>query len=297
VLQWEYDTRMVGTSLKFRAVVAFLLDGVPHHAAGTWKPSKKQAQRDAAERALGLLVNRWGELALLEQPEACKALFTGPSGSGATEAESAGPGGGVRVLLEDFCGRLAPYISMPPHWSHRWEGDFCQAFVEIRLLDVAHTFPGKACQNLSVAYTDVARRVLWYLQCPGFEDAFEPDFEYVRAAAQTIPEPATSWVREVGMEGDEQQLAERKTTIMRVQNRLQQAYARQLEAGTSPWYWSYEKDPKDRGWPPLFRATVHVPLASRTFVGAWLRGQREAQIDTCAQISQFLDQEFPRIRA
>jgi len=304
VLQWEYDTRMIGTALEFRATVAFLLDGVPHHTVGIWKPSKKLAQRDAAERALGLFVNRWGELAALESPASSSGspaqpqLFS-PMGTGSKQAcaTSRPPVAcDIRALLEDFCARLTPHPSPPPQWSHRWDGGLCQAFVEVRLLDVSHTFPGKPCEDQEIAHADVARRVLWYLQCPGFEDAFEPDMEYVRAAAQTIPEPPASWAKDGDSEAEEQQLAERKTTIMRIQNRLQQAYARQLEAGTSVWYWSYERDPKDKDWPPLFRATVHVPLAARTFVGAWLRGQREAQIDTCAQISGFLDTEFPRKR-
>merc|ERR1712136_176230 len=45
----------------FRATVAFMLDGVPHHVAGGWERSKKTAQRDAASRALGLFVGRWTE--------------------------------------------------------------------------------------------------------------------------------------------------------------------------------------------------------------------------------------------
>lgn len=290
VLQWEYDTRMIGTSLEFRATVAFLLDGVPHHTVGVWKPSKKLGQRDAAERALGLLVNRWGELMALEK-EGSLAKPPGRPCSGDTAVTD------TRALLEDFCSRLEPYPASQPQWSHRWDGDICQAFVEVRLLEVSHTFPGKQCKDQEAAYDDAARRVLWYLQCPGFEDAFEPDAEYVKLAAQTIPEPSASWAKDGDLEAEEQQLAERKTTIMRVQNRLQQAYARQLEAGTSVWYWSYERDPKDKGWPPLFRATVHVPLAARTFIGAWLRGQREAQISTCAHIWDFLDAEFPRSRA
>jgi len=285
VLQWEYDTRMIGTSLEFRATVAFLLDGVPHHTVGVWKPSKKLAQRDAAERSLGLFVNRWGELAAMEQVTVQASPQPGRPLVGKND---------VRAVLEDYCTRLMPCPAPPPQWSHRWESGLCQAFVEVRLLDVSHTFPGKPCQEQEAAHADAARRVLWYLQCPGFEESFEPDLEYVKAAAQTIPEPAASWSKDGDAEGEEQQLAERKTTIMRVQNRLQQAYARQLEAGTSVWYWSYERDPKDKGWPPLFRATVHVPLAARTFIGAWLRGQREAQINTCTQIAEFLDTEFPR---
>ncbi|CAE8586677.1 unnamed protein product, partial [Polarella glacialis] len=93
----------------------------------------------------------------------------------------------------------------------------------------------------------------------------------------------------------QQQLAERKTTIMRVQNHLQQAFARQLEAGARVWYWSFEKDLQDKGWPSLCRATVHIPLASRTVTGSWTRGQREAQIQTCAIVSDFLELDFHKI--
>lgn len=296
VLQWDYETRMSGTSLKFKALVAFLLDGVPHHVAGAWKPSKKLAQRDTAERTLGLFVNRWGELALTEHSEAAVPVATRPSRA-AEAAETQGAQGAQARLLA-FCETLASYVTSPPRFSSRVEANgLCQAFVELGLLEVPHTFPGRPCRTAEDALTDAARRVLWYLQCPGYEEAFEPDVDFVRQAAQTIPGPATAWVRgEACEDGEEQQLAERKTTIMRVQNRLQQAYARQLEAGTSPWYWTFEKDPRDRGWPPLCRATVHVPLAGRTFVGEWFRGQREAQISTCTQISEFLDREFPRTK-
>mmetsp|Transcript_90463 Transcript_90463/g.240273 ORF Transcript_90463/g.240273 Transcript_90463/m.240273 type:complete len:379 (-) Transcript_90463:225-1361(-) len=204
VLQWDYETRMMGTSLKFKAIVAFLLDGVPHHAAGTWKASKKIAQRDAAERALGLFVNRWGALALEER---CAASW--PQNRGIGSSSSSSTCMDARVQLEEFCGRLVPHVAMPLHWRHRWEGKFCQAFVDVRLMEVDHTFPSRSCQSIDVAYMDVARRVLWYLQCPGFEDAFEPDFEYVRAAAQTIPEPALGWVREADSEGEDQQSADR----------------------------------------------------------------------------------------
>lgn len=299
VLQWDHDTRMTGASLEFRATVAFLLDGVPHHTVGSWKSSKKLAQRDAAERTLGLFVNRWGEL-MLQQQEMMEQSSTPskPHTAGADQQQGLTPehcAVSEMQCLEDFLVKC-PYSQAMPQWSHRWENDLCQAFAEVRLLSVSHTFSGKSCDCLEAAYADVARRVLWYLHAPGWEDAFEPDVEYVRTAAQEIPEPAPGWVKDGDSEGEDQQLAERKTVIMRVQNRIQQAYARQLEPGTSVWYWSYERDIKDKGWPPLFRATVHLPLAGRTFVGAWLRGQREAQIDACSQITEFLDEEFPRSR-
>lgn len=301
VLQWAYETRMVGMCLEFQATVAFILDGVPHHIVGDWKHSKKLAQRDSAERALGLFVSRWGELALKDGPVPTgrSPLPADHGAAGKANADlscTAVAGAAVEVaILEKFCSQLLPQCTEPLQWSHRWEGNLCQAFVEIRLFDVPHTLSGKPREDVEAASADAARRALWYLQCPGFEDYFELDPDYVAAAAHVIPGPPAGWARDNTSEGEEQQLAERKTAVMRVQNRLQQAYARQLEAGTSVWYWSYERDPRDRGgWPPLFRATVHVPLANRTFSGSWLRGQREAQIDACAQISEFLDIEFPR---
>jgi hypothetical protein len=289
VLHWDYDTRMAGTSLEFRATVAFLLDGVPHHSAGIWKPSKKQAQRDAAERALSLYHN-WNNLTALVEQESGAVASKEPEES-PRQADHAG-------LLRDFCARLAlHHPTPPPEFSHKWDGDGrCQSFVRLRLLGVLHTFCGQLCDCREAAEGDVARRVLWYLQLPGTQDAFELDSDFVKSAAQTIPEPTTTWPKDSDMgEEAEKELVERKTTLMRVQNRLQQAFARQLEAGTSVWNWTYERDLNEaEAWPPLFRATVQVPLAGRTFVGEWQRGQREAQIDACAHIVRFLDAEFPR---
>jgi len=285
VLQWDYDTKMVGTSLEFRATVAFLLDGVTHHTVGVWRPSKKLAQRDASERTLGLFVSRWASLITLDEL------------TGSTEVEPLPPADSKVDLLEKFCKRLSlDREAEPVSMSHRWDGGTCQAFVEIQLLDVPHTFAGVAKPTQDAAYEDVARRVLWYLQCPGYEDCFEPDTKYVKAVAQDIPKPAFCWCKDEN-EGEEKNLAERKTTIMRVQNKLQQAYARQLEAGKSVWYWSYECDNKDKSWPGLFRASAHVPLADRVFTGTWQQGQREAQINTCGLISKFLDEEISKAKA
>jgi len=295
VLQWCHDTRMVDSCLEFRATVSFLLDGVPHHTVGSWKPSKKQAQRDVSERALGLFVGHWGD-------------FVGLDGAADVDTEMVCVDtpqlttSSMEPLedLQHYCTKLAPPPNCPPRWSHVLSDSLYQAFVEVVLFGIPHTFPGKRCQSQEVAYDDCARRVLWYLQQPGYEDAFEPDMEFAKVAAQDIPEPASCWAKESLLNDrtgeEEQALAERKTAVMRVQNRLQQAYARKLEAGTSVWYWSYDRDPKDKSWPPLFRAIAHVPLAGKTFVGGWVRGQREAQIDTCTQISEFLDVEFANTR-
>jgi len=284
VLQWDYDTRMCSTSLEFRATVAFLLDGVPHHSAGIWKPSKKLAQRDAAERALALYVDLWGDL----------AAATGREGA-------LGPGHGDVEALRSFCRRLAVHHpAPPPEFDHRWDGEGrCHSLVQVELLGVSHTFSGQPRDSPEEADADVARRVLWYLQCPGLEDAFEPDWDFARAVAQEIPEPATTrWAKDNRDDETEvqiaEQVAERKTTVMRVQNRLQQLFAKQIETGSTVWHWSYMRDKRDKQWPPRYRAVVRVPLVSQSFSSDWIRGQKEAQIDACEKLLEFLEAQFPK---
>lgn len=318
VLRWGYDTRMAGVKgfesacLEFRASVAFLLDGIPHHATGSWRLSKKMAQRDAAERTLALFVNRWGQVAM--KVLGYSVSYSGGATACKVDVEDAAEGqveeeeeleetegddsslGPETVVLGEFCSnRMRPAVAGLPAWSHRSDGNQFQAFAEVLIFGVPHTFPGKNSDSQLEAYADAARRALWYLQCPGYEYLFEPDPDFVRAASQCLPDASPSWQRDgLGARGEELQLAaERKTLVMRVQNRLQQVYARQLEAGTSVWYWSYDRQPRDRGWPPLIRATVHVPLAGSTFTGTWTRGQREAQLETCMKIVAYLDEAFP----
>jgi len=321
VLQWEYSTRMAGTSLEFRATVAFMLSGVPHHVAGVWMPSKKRAQRDAAERAVGMYAMPGREEPLLDQVES--SPFSTPKVEQERRHVESSPFSTPKVVqepravcwadwtdleldsenglqtevddLKDYCFKKG---SPPPVWSYRFDdADGCRAFVEIRLMGVAHTFSGQTCADEEMAEVDVAKRVLWYLGVPSMKDTFEPDFDYVRAAAHDIPEPMTTdWVKDGVSNGEDEQLAEKKTTIMRVQNRLQQVYARQLEAGTSVWHWRFLKDRKDRQWPPRYRAVVTVPFANQTFASDWVLGQREAQIDACEKLSEFLEGQFPRAR-
>jgi len=103
-----------------------------------------------------------------------------------------------------------------------------------------------------------------------------------------MPAPAASWVATL-QNGESVQAAERKTTLMRVQNRLQQVFARQLKPGQGVWEWSYEADPDDTAWPPTCRAKVQIPAAKQVFEGPWVRGQREAQIETCHLVMAFLN--------
>merc|ERR1711933_281098 len=157
VLHWCHDTRKMGKSGEFRATVSFLLDGVPHHTIGTWMPSKKAAQRDVAERVLDLFVSQWGEF-----------LDTGSDVSDDAEDDADGTGNartqGPVQDLEMYCANLASEVagSVQPRWSCVNDGDCYQAFVEIVLFGIPHTFPGKHSGSQDDACNDTARRVLWY---------------------------------------------------------------------------------------------------------------------------------------
>jgi len=278
ILQWHFDTHIADvTALKFRAQVSFLLDGVAHHVAGSWLPSKRLAQRDAAERCLGFFVGRWS--AFLLEHDSKRSFFVDSSAEEKTAV----------TILNEFCSSFAACEGQPPTWSQDCNGDKCQFFAELRIFRVPHTFAGAYLSNEDAAKADTAKRVLWYLQVPGFENAFEPDPKSPTITCKDMPSPPANWMRPAEEECDCMEAAQRKTALMRVQNRLQQVFGRQLKSGQSVWQWSYERDPADSAWPPLYKAKVLIPAAGQSFEGNWARGQREAQLETCKQVSAFLN--------
>jgi hypothetical protein len=266
-------------TLQFRATVAFVLEGVPHHAAGSWYSSKKMAQRDAAERSLQLFSCLWREEKHKDRKQ--PAPLSAPQGL-ANE---------VRILCaycrsSDLCGNSPPQFEV----SRLEDGSgLLQTHIEIQIMSVPHRFKGAARPSEGAASLDAAKRVLWYLKCPGFEDLFELDPHDPAVLSLKIPAPAENWALIGAPAADVAEVAERKTAVMRVQNRLQQSFSKRLRPGQSVWDWSYETDAEDEQWPPLHRATVQIPVLNRSFTGDWLRGQREAQISAISAVTQFLD--------
>jgi len=319
VLQWSHENRMAGSSLQFRATTSFLLDGVPHHVLGGWWPSKKQSQRDAAERALAFFIGVCGN-ELTKGHEGHAAGRKSPLAEGQREDEP-----DEVYELEDFVGEQL-------RWSCRWEAQdtqdpileaLCKATVEFQYLGVSHVFAGKACSSKVAAKTDTARRVLWYLHCPGYENAFEVEQDQVKTLAQAIPEPvpgtwpptqealnaacspstvASTCEQEMDLspcspsplspgqrsQAEQAELLERKTTVMRLQNRLQKIFAKQLTPGKSVWCWRYEKNEVDH----TFQASVHISLLDRTFTGGWASTHQAAQMEACNRLTTFLDKDF-----
>eukprot|EP00439_Symbiodinium_sp_Y106_P086989 s121_g37.t2 len=291
----------------------------PHHVLGGWWPSKKQSQRDAAERALAFFIGVCGN-ELTKGHEGHAAGRKSPLAEGQREDEP-----DEVYELEDFVGEQL-------RWSCRWEAQdtqdpileaLCKATVEFQYLGVSHVFAGKACSSKVAAKTDTARRVLWYLHCPGYENAFEVEQDQVKTLAQAIPEPvpgtwpptqealnaacspstvASTCEQEMDLspcspsplspgqrsQAEQAELLERKTTVMRLQNRLQKIFAKQLTPGKSVWCWRYEKNEVDH----TFQASVHISLLDRTFTGGWASTHQAAQMEACNRLTTFLDKDF-----
>ena len=86
----------------------------------------------------------------------------------------------------------------------------------------------------------------------------------------------------------EADLLERKTTVMRLQNRLQKIFAKQLTPGKSVWCWRSEKNESAH----TFQASVHISLLDRSFTGGWAATHQAAQMEACNQLAAFLDKDF-----
>jgi hypothetical protein len=193
ILQWHFEERCVNTmAMQFRATAAFVLDGVPHQVAGDWQSSKNLAKRDAAERSLGLFVGMWGCQILQEDqtsqsdpaPDTCiSSLGQKCKGNEQTDVDT----------LVNFCRTLPACCQCLPKFSAHWDDAECKGLAEISFFNVPHTFAGSACSDESAAISDVAQRVLWYLQCPGFLDSFDVDMDALAAHSQEIATPPSCW--------------------------------------------------------------------------------------------------------
>jgi len=194
----------------FRAIVAFLRDGVPHHISGDWDSSKKLARQNAAEASVLLLRGGWAQVA--EAPvDALVDLGTLLPMPG-SQAEVLQATADHKQLLVAFCRqhthmRIEPSAGpSEPVWS-------CEsivgaaapswvALVRIPLLGVPHTLLGPASASPQAAYAELARRVLWYLGCPSCHGLYMPDQATLRANECKIRGPPDSWTQALGGESE-----------------------------------------------------------------------------------------------
>jgi hypothetical protein len=287
VLQWSFDSQMANTAtLEFSATVAFLLDGVPHHVAGGWQPQKKIAQRDTAERALALFAGKWGKDLQRNSDLERNTAKDVESDIGCLSTEE------LWQKVKQWFQKLRMSGDIKPSWSVCKEDGNFFATIEMTIHGVPHKLRGHIQKTEELARRDVAARVLWYLRAPGFTDAFELDSNAPAIAGRKIPAAPMHWAHDPAASEQAFEMAERKTAIMRVQNRLQQTFSKELRPGSSVWEWTYENatfDETDDAWPPFYKATVNIPVIGMSFTGEWRRGQREAQLDAIRKVTDALD--------
>ncbi|CAL1159970.1 unnamed protein product [Cladocopium goreaui] len=180
-LQWKFDASSSGSKRLFRARVAFVLDGIPHHVMGGWHPRKKLAQQDTASGCLSLFVGEWGNC--LSHPD----LPDMPD-----EALPA---------LQSFCRSYPPICDSTLNGDINWtierlpsvpaSAGAYRALLKIQIFDVPHTFAGCLCRTPDAAKADTASRFLWYLQCPKFENLY--DIDLVAVASEKLESPSSQW--------------------------------------------------------------------------------------------------------
>jgi len=216
VLQWSYKQRRESSRAMFRAIVAFLRDGVPHHISGDWDSSKKLARQNAAEASVLLLRGGWAQAA--EAPVDALVDLGSLLPMPGSQAEVLPATADHKQLLMGFCRqhthmRIEPNAGpSEPVWSCETSpsigsGAVCGAsswvaLVRIPLLGVPHTLLGPTSVSPQAAYAELARRVLWYLGCPSCHGLYMPDQASLRANECKIRGPPDSWTQALGGESE-----------------------------------------------------------------------------------------------
>jgi hypothetical protein len=249
------------------------------------------AQRDTAERSLGFFVGRLGDH-ILGSRFAAVDVEAGLASNG---SETVGIDADMLphevVVVASFSRQFTGGAGAPIIWSLQWDEGLCQAILEFPMCGVRHQFGGPFCAAIVDAYRETAQRVLWYLGCPGYEDAFMPDSVAV-GLDKALPPAPPNWAAEPE-EINAIEDAERKTAVMRLQNRLQQAFSSSLQPGQQVWEWRFKTSAGDQGT-TLVKATVHIPALGHQFSSVHAQVVRNAQLEVCTAVNAYLDADgFP----
>eukprot|EP00929_Paragymnodinium_shiwhaense_P078692 TRINITY_DN40807_c0_g2_i1.p1 TRINITY_DN40807_c0_g2~~TRINITY_DN40807_c0_g2_i1.p1 ORF type:complete len:474 (-),score=149.18 TRINITY_DN40807_c0_g2_i1:84-1505(-) len=200
-----------------------------------------------------------------------------------------------------------------------------RAVLVINLHSVPHQLSGAWCQTADEAKRDAAERILWYFgrgtqvytvntsaaAAPAAEAAAAAGptgpaaTSGAAAAASSLPAPAANRAEappavvpsaalaaragegaKDSKGGQDSALVEDKTILMQVQNALQKLFAKDTTPGQSVLVWNYEENSRDK---QVFRASVVVPVWSRTFVGDWCKGKKAAQRSACLAVRDHLE--------
>ncbi|CAK0847957.1 unnamed protein product [Prorocentrum cordatum] len=148
------------------------------------------------------------------------------------------------------------------------------------------------------ARRDAARRTLWYLQHPGYADAFQTSGASGSGAAasssscdgqaearRAVDSPPVPWHRSCAAEP-----AVRRPTLADTEARLRRLLGLEGRPAEQVWQWSAKSlEGSSAAAPVRYRAAVRVPEVGRTFTGPWRHSAHKAEKAACALLEEFLD--------
>lgn len=296
VLSWGFDTCGVENEKRFRATVAFALDGIPHHVCGDWATSKAHAKRDTSQRALGLFVGRWmAAVGDGEEDSGTMGSVSGPSPKPDDEHVHH-----FQVLL-DYCDRNPSQLGTP-NFSTAVEADGHRTTIELSILETPHAFPGACCATGNEAMADAACRLLWYLQCDGYEDILErADEDALGAVASAIPcawppadtskaDSATTGAGGASRELPHQHL---RHLVAQAKDCLRKAFSTSRGVPEAMVHTHWKMHTKKHGDVMLWRATARASTARHNFSSPWRPTHDEAKAELCRKIISTLDLPEP----
>jgi len=172
--RWDFESRLGEfgpgrtESHEFRAVVTLRVGDLPHSFCGEWKPSRREAQQDSAERVRRYLAERLGLGPGLSRPGQCRMTASGTrvdfglsSDSALQELRSSSEG---RRTLEGSGGVVESRLSWRFELESRIERRTrTRAIVGLELDSVPYFFSGSWCASREEALIETAKKVLWYL--------------------------------------------------------------------------------------------------------------------------------------
>merc|ERR1712019_276132 len=130
----------------------FLVGGALHYSVGTWQLSKKLAQRDAAERAVGFFVGHWSDMLLSNDllTDSAHALDRGNVVL-SNDNETINCSIPEVWVLECFSRHFRKHDDTY-RWHETYVGNRWQAYVEMDISGVPHKFAGPQCSDRVDAY-------------------------------------------------------------------------------------------------------------------------------------------------
>jgi len=192
VLHWTYREEVVDRYM-FQAVLGFLCNGVPHHVAGDWHPSKRNARHSAADVGVSLMkaimINKAeGEAPPRANVDLASVLL-------AASHELGSPADMVRkleALLDECAAVTAPGREWRLVQSQRRSKWF--AFLVIELMGVLFTFSGPVYSDIEEAKGELAKRVMWYMGYSGLQGCYLPNKRLLLSNRCQVSQAPLAWM-------------------------------------------------------------------------------------------------------